>query len=178
MYPSVLYFYPEAAREILNYRLSVLQAARDRAKETGYLGARFPWESCFTGREVTPDCCPETRDFQIHVTGDIAFAIRQYISSTRDEEWLKVLQPNYLANGCGLIREIAQFWVSRAVFNASTGHYDINGKSIQNFIQLRLLSHFTLPLFLGVMPPDEDHHDVNNSVYTNVIAGYAIFFAK
>jgi len=127
MFPPILYFYPDAAREILNYRLYALQAARDRAKETGYLGARFPWESCFTGREVTPDWCPETRDLQIHVTGDISLAVRQYISATRDKQWLEVTQPKYLTNGCGLVREIALFWVSRAVFNASTGFYDING---------------------------------------------------
>lgn len=30
----------------------------------------------------------------------------------------------------------------------------------------------------GVMPPDEDKASINNSVYTNVMAAYAIFFAK
>lgn len=28
------------------------------------------------------------------------------------------------------------------------------------------------------MPPDEDHNFVNNSIYTNVVAAYSIFFAK
>ncbi|CAG7819586.1 unnamed protein product [Allacma fusca] len=155
MYPTVLYFYPELAREILNYRLHALPAARGRAEETGYQGSRFPWESAFTGRETTPDCCPETRDFQIHNTGDVGFAIRQYISSTRDGNWLKD-SGNYVTNGCGMIREIAEFWASRSTFNNVTNQFDIN----------------------GVMPPDEDHHDVNNSIYTNVVAGYSIFFAE
>jgi trehalose/maltose hydrolase-like predicted phosphorylase len=130
MYPTVLYFFPKAARQLLNYRLHGLQAARDHAKATGYLGARFPWESSFTGREVTPGSCPEVSDFEIHITGDIAFAIRQYISSTRDEEWLRKVQPSYRVSGCGLIRDIAEFWVSRAVFNASSAHYEINGKLV------------------------------------------------
>jgi trehalose/maltose hydrolase-like predicted phosphorylase len=30
----------------------------------------------------------------------------------------------------------------------------------------------------GVMPPDEDNHGVDNNPYTNIGAGYAIFFAK
>jgi trehalose/maltose hydrolase-like predicted phosphorylase len=155
MYPTVLYFYPELAREILNYRLHALPAARDRAAETGYEGSRFPWESAFTGREATPDCCPETRDNEIHNTGDVAFAIRQYVSLTRDENWLKG-PTDYVTNGCGMIREIAEFWASRSVYNTQTDQFDIN----------------------GVMPPDEDHAYVNNSIFTNVVAGYSIFFAE
>lgn len=156
MYPPVLYFFPQAAQQIINYRLHVLKAARDHAVNTGYQGARFPWESGITGREVTPDCCPETRDFQIHITGDIAFSIRQYIATTRDIRWLQDVKSNYITNGCGMVRDIAEFWVSRATFDNQTRLHDIN----------------------HVMPPDEDHHDVDNNGYTNVQAAYSIFFAK
>lgn len=157
MYPSILYFYPEIAREVLNYRLHALPAARDRANDTGFEGARFPWESGFTGREVTPDCCPETRDFQIHNTGDVAFAIRQYVASTRDMTWLSNKNREaYVTNGCGIIREIAEFWASRSTYDANTNQFDID----------------------HVMCPDEDAYDVDNSIYTNVVAGYSIFFAE
>ncbi|CAL8123676.1 unnamed protein product [Orchesella dallaii] len=156
MYPTVLYLYPDAAREILSYRLAVTRASRDHANETGYKGARFVWESAATGREVTPDCCPETRDLQVHITSDISFAIRQYISMTRDLEWLKETKENYVTNACGLLRDIAEFWTSRSTYNASTRFYDIK----------------------GVMPPDEDNHGVDNNGYTNIGAGYSIFYAK
>jgi len=49
---------------------------------------RFPWESAATGVEVTPDCCPETRKYQLHITGDISFAARQYLAATNDINWL------------------------------------------------------------------------------------------
>lgn len=32
--------------------------------------------------------------------------------------------------------------------------------------------------FLDVMGPDEDHESISNNVYTNVIVGYALYFAK
>ena len=35
---------------------------------------RFSWESAYTGLDVTPDCCPEVKLYQLHVTGDIGFA--------------------------------------------------------------------------------------------------------
>ncbi len=59
-------------------------------------------------------------------------------------------------NGCDFVRGMAEFWASRAEFNAETGQYEIN----------------------GVMPPDEYHPRVNNSAYTNVGAAFSIFFAK
>jgi trehalose/maltose hydrolase-like predicted phosphorylase len=33
-------------------------------------------------------------------------------------------------------------------------------------------------LIAGVMGPDEDHKNVTNNVYTNVVAGYAMYFAE
>ena len=37
---------------------------------------------------MTPDCCPETRKYQHHITGDISFAARQYLAATGDVNWL------------------------------------------------------------------------------------------
>lgn len=71
MYPPVLMLWPYIAKDLLLYRMSNIRAARDRAEATSYKGARFPWESAFTGVEVTPDCCPETRDNQQHITGSL-----------------------------------------------------------------------------------------------------------
>lgn len=58
--------------------------------------------------------------------------------------------------GCELAAEIAKFWESRVIFNDTTKFYDIN----------------------HVMGPDEYHSDVNNNVYTNIIAKYALEFGS
>ncbi|XP_019643989.1 PREDICTED: acid trehalase-like protein 1 [Branchiostoma belcheri] len=151
MYPPILLLHPALAKDILSYRIHVRGPAYDRARENGHQGLRFPWESAFTGVEVTPgDICMECRENQQHITGDIAFAARQYVSATRDLGWLKD------ENGWELIMETARFWKSRPTFNQTRGLYDIN----------------------GVMPPDEFHHTINNSIYTNVVAKLSMEFAN
>jgi hypothetical protein len=54
---------------------------------------RFPWESAFTGAEVTPDCCPETSENQQHITADVSLAARQYFALTHDTDWLINSEP-------------------------------------------------------------------------------------
>ncbi|CAF4456403.1 unnamed protein product, partial [Adineta steineri] len=104
---------------------------------------RFPWESARTGVDVTPDCCPEVRLYQMHITGDIAFAARQYVAATGDQNWLKS------ERGGDLIYETARFWASRVTYNPTRDQYDI----------------------LTVLPPDEDAQPFkDNSVFTNAVA--------
>ena len=71
MLPGLALLQPEAARELLRYRVARLGPARDYASNTGWSGARFPWESAATGGEVCPDWAAETRDHQHHITADI-----------------------------------------------------------------------------------------------------------
>jgi len=84
MFPALLLLQPKASRALLDYRLNRLEAARDYAASTGWSGVRFPWESAFTGGEVCPDWAAETRDNQHHISGDVSFAIRQYLAVTGD----------------------------------------------------------------------------------------------
>ncbi|XP_045486467.1 protein-glucosylgalactosylhydroxylysine glucosidase [Pieris rapae] len=149
IYPNILLLYPEYAKALLQYRLETAYVAAELAKITGNKGYRFPWESAFTGGEVTQPCCPEVAEFEQHVTGCISFAARQYLAVTRDENWLK-------HGGCSIVTNIAEFWASRAVINYTTGLYDIS----------------------NVMGPDEDHSNVTNSVFTNVVAGYSLYLAQ
>lgn len=81
---------------------------------------RFPWESAYTGLEVTQPCCPEVARNQIHVTADISFAVRNHFAATNDFQWLH-------REGCPLAEEIGNFWKSRVVYNKSTHFYDIRG---------------------------------------------------
>jgi hypothetical protein len=73
----------------------------------------------FAGYDVTP--VPPYFQFEKHITGDISFAVRQYIYLTRDTNFL--LQER----GNEMIRDIADFWASRAVLNKRTGLYEIYG---------------------------------------------------
>ena len=58
----------------------------------------------------------------MHITGDIAFAARQYIAATGNRDWLsKEL-------GGELIYETARFWASRAVYNNEKKQYEILSK--------------------------------------------------
>ncbi|KAJ2953896.1 hypothetical protein O0L34_g1527 [Tuta absoluta] len=149
MFPSILLLYPQYANKLLQYRLDTAYVAEELAKKTGNKGYRFPWESAFTGVEVTQPCCPEVAEYQQHISADIAFAARQYLAMTRDEDWLE-------HGGCNIVTHIADFWASRAVMNYTTGTYDIP----------------------NVMGPDEDHSNITNSAFTNVVAGYSLYLAK
>lgn len=87
--------------------------------------------------------------YQQHISGDISFALFHYLALSHDIEFMKTA-------GCELALEIAKFWESRVSFNESTLLYDIN----------------------HVMGPDEDHRNVNNNVYTNVVAKFALDFGS
>ena len=147
MHPPVLLLNPAWSEDILSYRYHVRKAAADNANNTGYQGYRYPWESAFTGREVTPDCCPEVVEFQHHVMADIAFAFRSHLAATHDLEWLKTV-------GCDVAWNTAKFWESRVKFNETTKLYDIR----------------------NVMGPDEDSWNIDNNVYTNVNAAINLYF--
>ncbi|CAF1604892.1 unnamed protein product [Adineta ricciae] len=151
MYPPVLLFYPTLAKEMLSYRIAMNNSAASNADLFGYEGWRFPWESAHTGVDVTPDCCPTGRLYEMHITGDIAFAARQYIAATKDQKWL------ISEMGGDLIYETAHFWASRAIYNPNRKQFEI----------------------LMVLPPDEDAQPFkNNSAYTNAIASLSIELAN
>lgn len=80
----------------------------------------FPWESAYTGRDVTQPCCPLVGKNQQHVTADISYGLRNYVSITHDFKWL-------YNEGCELSHDIGEFWNSRVQFNKSSGFYDISG---------------------------------------------------
>jgi Glycosyl hydrolase family 65 central catalytic domain len=121
MHPPLLLLNPQWSKDILSYRYNVRQAAADNAFNTGYQGYRYPWESGHTGREVTPDCCPEVVEYQHHVISDIAFAFRSHLAATHDVEWFKSI-------GCDIAWNTAKFWESRVKFNESTSFYDIRSE--------------------------------------------------
>ncbi|NXH41037.1 PGGHG glucosidase, partial [Dicaeum eximium] len=147
MFPNILLLYPEAARAILQYRIRTLEGARRNAQEQGYEGAKFPWESAATGREVCPEEIYGAQE--IHVTGDVLMAFEQYYCTTQDQQ---LFQED---GGWELVEAVAQYWCSRMVWSEEEQLYHIR----------------------GVMPPDEYHSQVDNSAYTNAVAQRSLNFA-
>lgn len=106
MFPPLLLMQPALAAQMLQYRFDRLPQARNKAQMHGYRGALFPWESADSGQEET---APNNMypALEHHVTADVAIACWQYYCLTRDKEWLRTI-------GYPIIRETADFWVSRA----------------------------------------------------------------
>ena len=117
MFPPVLVFNPEMARSYLNYRFNRLEKAKQKAHNYGFAGAMYPWESDDTGEEATPTFAL-TGAFEHHITADIGIAVWNYFRTTGDIAWLK-------EKGYPMLKEIADFWVSRSVRNTD-GSYSIN----------------------------------------------------
>ena len=117
MYPPLLAFNQDIAKSVLNYRFDRLDAAKRKARNYGYEGAMFPWESDGTGEEATPTWAL-TGTFEHHITADIGIAFWNYYRITRDIVWLKDI-------GFPVLKEVADYWQSRAIKN-SDGSYSIN----------------------------------------------------
>ena len=136
IYPALLLINPEAARAMLEYRWNRLATAQQNAAAHGYRGAMFPWESGSTGEEQT-SLLYLTGPFQHHITSDVGLAFWRYYCVTQDTTWLQ-------NRGYPLLKEVADFWVSRSEQN-DEGHYEIK----------------------NVVGSDEYAINVNNDAFTN-----------
>ncbi|NOU60788.1 glycoside hydrolase family 65 protein [Marinifilum caeruleilacunae] len=146
MFPPLLVFNQSIAESLLNYRFDRLEAAKRKAQNYGFDGAMFPWESDETGEEATPTWAL-TGTFEHHITADIGIAFWNYYRVTGDKQWL--------ANkGYPLLKEVADFWVSRAMKNKD-GSYSIN----------------------NVVGANEFYHHANDNAFTNASAKTVLNYA-
>ncbi|MBW1295451.1 glycoside hydrolase family 65 protein [Aquimarina litoralis] len=116
MYPPLLVLNQDIARSLVNYRSDRLDVAKRKAINFGYKGAMFPWESDDTGEEATP-AWALTGTFEHHITADIGIAFWNYYRVTKNKKWLQ-------ERGYPLLKEVADYWVSRSTKN-SDGSYSI-----------------------------------------------------
>ncbi|XP_025050671.1 protein-glucosylgalactosylhydroxylysine glucosidase isoform X4 [Alligator sinensis] len=124
MFPNILLFYPEAARAILEYRIRTLDGAMHNAQELGYKqGAKFPWESAATGREVCPEEVYGAQE--IHITGDVLLAFEQYYHVTQDTKLFRE------DGGWNLVGAVSQYWCSRMVWSEEEQCYHIKGEHVK-----------------------------------------------
>lgn len=99
---------PELARQLLQYRYTILDSARERAKELGHKkGAAYAWRT-INGEECSSYFPAGTA--QYHINGDIAYSYIQYYLSTGDMEFIKEF-------GAEVIFETARIWME-------IGHFD------------------------------------------------------
>ena len=148
VFPALLLLYPERAKPIVMFRHRTMQPARERARQYGARGTMYPWESDpETGVDHTPYFAYGVWR-EIHVNADIAIAQWQYYLATGDRAWLREY-------GWPVIRELAEFWVSRVELNAAEHRYEIH----------------------HVTSPDEAYDDVSNDSFTNASARKALDIA-
>jgi len=147
--PFLAATHPKAARALLEYRVRRLPAAIRAARSQGREGARFPWESARSGRDVTPRSAHDRRGeivpiltgkLEEHIVADVAWAAACYIDWTGDRVF--AADP-----GRELIVQTARWWASRIELD-ERGHGHIR----------------------GVIGPDQYHERVDDNAFTNVMA--------
>ena len=151
---------PEVTRGLLMYRYRRIGEARAAAREEGFQGTMFPWQSGSEGTEETQRVHlnpvsghwePDLSRRQRHVNAAIFWNIWQYFQTTHDQAFLR----DY---GAEMMLEITRFWASIAHFNPERERYEIH----------------------GVMGPDEFHEKypdapqggLRNNAYTNVMVAW------
>ena len=112
--PFFLWTRPEAARNLLLYRVDRLPAAIALAKKQNLDGARYPWMCSSAGTE---QC--ESWDIglcEVHITADIAYALQRYGEVSGDEGFLR-------KDGRELLHETARYWRSRLTYEPEKDQY-------------------------------------------------------
>ncbi len=120
---------PEISRALLMYRYRRLAQARRNAKEAGYAGAMFPWQSSATGDEQTQivhlnpmsdKWGPDHSHLQRHVSFVVAYNVWRNWKDTGDAEFLA-------GYGAEMMLSIARFGASLCVFDERDGRYHTEG---------------------------------------------------
>ena len=106
---------PEFCKNLISMRYKTLDMARENARIMGYhRGALFPWRTIM-GRECSGHYPSGTA--QVHINGDIAYAIIAYYLATDDFDFM-------VHTGAELLFEIARHWID--IGNFYKGKFQIN----------------------------------------------------
>src|SRR5947209_14555809 len=108
---------PGAAADALRWRHSILDHARENARQLGLQGAAFPWRT-IRGAECSGYWPAGTAAF--HINADIAYAVANYIEATGDTAFEEEV-------GLELLVETARLWCSFGYLNAATDQFRIDG---------------------------------------------------
>lgn len=145
IFPALILQHPELARSIVDYRYNTLPSAIANAKEHGFAGAEYAWESGYTGKEDTP--LGLVYRHERHINGDIALCQWQYFLATGDLDWLK-------NRGYPVLKATADYWVSRVKWVPDKDRYEIlqvvppdeNAELINNSAYTNIIAQMNLRL--------------------------------
>src|SRR5215213_2688750 len=160
IYPFLNFRLPEVTRGLLMYRYRRMDEARAAAREAGYEGAMYPWQSGSDGQEETQTLHlnpksgkwePDLSHNQRHVSADIFYNIWRYYEATGDLEFI-------LDYGAAMMLEISRFWSSIAHFNPARDRYEIHGVMGPDEFHEKY--------------PDSDEEGLRNNAYTNVMVAW------
>lgn len=119
IFPVFLMVKPELARQLLIYRYSILDDARNRAKELGHSkGALYPWRT-ISGRECSSFFPAGTA--QYHISADVAYSYIQYYLATNDDRFLQKYGAEVLFETARLWMEVGHYHDGKFKIDAVTG---------------------------------------------------------
>ena len=108
----------KAAKNLLMFRYNTLKGAKQNAKNYGYNGARYAWESSTSGTEQCKNF--QYGDHEVHITADVSYGIWNYYCHTGDKEFL-------LNEGLEIMLETAKYWTERVDYNSQKDEYNLIG---------------------------------------------------
>ncbi len=116
--PFLIYTNPRIAKNLLKFRHSMLDSARQRARDVNQHGALFPWRT-INGDEASAHYAAGTA--QYHINADIMFGLKKYVEVTGDLEFL-------YREGAEMLVETARLWRSLGFFSQrKDGRFCIHG---------------------------------------------------
>ncbi len=115
--PFLTHTEPRISRNLLRFRHSMLDMARERAQELSEAGALFPWRT-INGEEASSYYAAGTA--QYHINADIAYAIRHYLDARGDFDLVAEV-------GAEILVETARMWTHLGFFAPDTGDFHIHG---------------------------------------------------
>ncbi len=115
--PFLTYTEPRVTRNLLRFRHSMLDKARERAAELSEHGALFPWRT-INGEEASSYYAAGTA--QYHIDADIAYAIKRYVDVRGDRQLLSEV-------GGEILVETARLWAGLGFFSPHSGAFHIHG---------------------------------------------------
>ncbi len=152
--PFYLFTMPQAARNLVEYRVRNIAGARIKARSKKFRGAFYPWEACaIDGRENCPEwwkdkAAPEPiyipcGNIELHINSAVAMAATNYMDVAG-----MARPPRGEIHR--MLVDIARFWASRGIWKH--GRFSIR----------------------NVIGPDEYHEYVDDNAYTNHTASWCL----
>ena len=116
--PFLTYTNPRIAKNLLAFRYSMLEKAREYATQLNQKGAMFPWRT-INGDEASAYYAAGTA--QYHINADIMFALQKYVNTTGDYDFL-------FEYGVEMLVETARLWTDLGFYSkGKNGQFCIHG---------------------------------------------------